>query len=132
MCGSRPRPPRQESDGYNGRLAEQQRREQQEFIEQSKRQQQAMAAQLQRQMETISRMTLQRQRELEAERIAARIAAASRQTTTYATTTSQRTPAPGNALTTEPIKPVRKTMTTLRITPGATQAQAGAGLNLGV
>jgi multidrug efflux pump subunit AcrA (membrane-fusion protein) len=84
----------------------------------------------QAQLDATNQMTLQRQQELAAEQAAAQAEAASRQTTTYATSTVSE--APTTPLTTEPTKPVRKRKGSLKIEPGSTQNQAGAGLNLGV
>ena len=130
MCGGGARPPSQRQDGFNGKLYQQQQEATRKFIKDSNKQQKAMAAQLQQQLDTVNQMTLQRQQELAAEQAAAQSEAASRQTTTYATSTVSE--APTTPLTTEPTKPVRKRKGSLKIEPGSTQNEAGAGLNLGV
>jgi len=130
MCGGGPTQPRQREEKYDKKAMRKQEKETKQFIQESNAQQQAMAAQLQAQTDTITQMTLQRQQELAAEEAAAAAEAAARQTTTYATTTTAE--APTTPLTTEATTPRRKRKDSLKITPGSTQNEAGAGLNLGV
>jgi protein TonB len=130
MCGSRPQGPTQEQAAFDIYRYAQQQAQTQRFIDQSNQQQAAMAQQLAQQQAATEAQTLQRQQELAAEQAAAAADAASRQTTTYATATESE--APIAPLTTAEIKPKKKAATSLRITPGSTEATAGAGLNLGV
>lgn len=105
------------------------------FTEQNRQQQESFAAQLEQQRQQVAATTAQRQQELAAERAALAAEAAAVQTAPYSATVSGDTSqGAGNTLTTDGATPRSRggRSTGLRITPGAIQASAGAGLNLGL
>lgn len=110
------------------------------FTEQNRQQQESFAAQLEQQRQQVAATTAQRQQELAAERAALAAEAAAVQTAPYSATVSAdptvtveaTSQGAGNTLTTDGATPRRRRNTSLRITPGAIEASAGAGLNLGL
>ncbi len=104
------------------------------FTEQNRQQQESFAAQLEQQRQQVAATTAQRQQELAAERAALAAEAAAVQTAPYSATVEATSQGAGNTLTTDGATPRSRggRSTSLRITPGAIQASAGAGLNLGL
>jgi len=131
MCfGSAPQAPQIVYQGPSAEDIERNRMALEQYRQQSTAQQEAFAQQLQQQIDRANAQMEEQRNRLAQEEQAAMADMAARQTATYAVTATQSEPVAAQTTTT--VKPKEKRRSGLKITPGATAASSGSGLNIGV
>lgn len=132
MCfGARPQAPQIVYQGPSEADIAANRAAMETYRQQSAAQQEQFAAQLQQQIDRANAQMEEQRSRLQSEEQAAMAEMAAQQQGAYAATATQSEPV-GAAMTTTAAKPKEKARSSLKISPGATAATSGAGLNIGV